>query len=58
MPQYLVGHLKRVEELQGLLARCSGLYLAGSAYRGVGIPDCVRDGTETGGRVIEDLFRP
>ena len=39
-PQYDVGHLERVAALEALLP--PGLYLAGSAYRGVGIPDCVR----------------
>jgi oxygen-dependent protoporphyrinogen oxidase len=41
-PQYDVGHLERVNTLEKLLP--PGLYLAGSAYRGVGIPDCVRGG--------------
>jgi oxygen-dependent protoporphyrinogen oxidase len=41
-PQYDVGHLERVAALEALLPL--GLYLAGSAYRGVGIPDCVRQG--------------
>ncbi|HEY7599959.1 MAG TPA: FAD-dependent oxidoreductase, partial [Candidatus Limnocylindrales bacterium] len=41
-PQYDVGHLERVDALEQLLP--PGLYLAGSAYRGVGIPDCVRGG--------------
>ena len=42
MPQYLVGHLDLVEEIEGRLSRYPGLALAGSAYRGVGISDCVR----------------
>ncbi len=41
-PQYDVGHLDRVDALESLLP--PGLRLAGSAYRGVGIPDCVRQG--------------
>jgi oxygen-dependent protoporphyrinogen oxidase len=41
-PQYDVGHLERVDALERLLP--PGLHLAGSAYRGVGIPDCVRGG--------------
>jgi oxygen-dependent protoporphyrinogen oxidase len=41
-PQYDVGHLERVDALERLLP--PGLHLAGSAYRGVGIPDCVRSG--------------
>jgi oxygen-dependent protoporphyrinogen oxidase len=44
MPQYHVGHLERVTRIEGLAARHSGLALAGSAYRGVGVPDCVAGG--------------
>src|SRR5206468_8451251 len=44
MPQYAVGHLDRVAAIEERAARLSGLALAGAAYRGVGIPDCVRGG--------------
>ena len=44
-PQYDVGHLDRVAALENLCP--PGIYLCGSAYRGVGIPDCVRQGQET-----------
>lgn len=44
MPQYEVGHLDRVAAIEARLAGCPGLTLAGSAYRGVGIADCVRSG--------------
>jgi oxygen-dependent protoporphyrinogen oxidase len=44
MPQYRVGHLSRVEAIERQTAAVPGLYLAGGAYRGVGIPDCVRSG--------------
>jgi oxygen-dependent protoporphyrinogen oxidase len=52
MPQYTVGHLDRIEALQRSLAGYRGLYLAGAAYRGIGIPDCIRDGTEAATGVI------
>jgi len=44
MPQYAVGHLARVAEIERRVAAIPGLALAGAAYRGVGIPDCVRSG--------------
>jgi oxygen-dependent protoporphyrinogen oxidase len=44
MPQYRVGHLARVETIERAVAALPGLALAGSAYRGVGIADCVRSG--------------
>jgi oxygen-dependent protoporphyrinogen oxidase len=42
MPQYLVGHLERVARIEEAARAIPGLALAGSAYRGVGVPDCVR----------------
>ncbi len=44
MPQYRVGHLARVETIEHRLRALPGLLLAGGAYRGVGIADCVRSG--------------
>ena len=44
MPQYRVGHLARVETIDRRAAGLPGLFLAGSAYRGVGIADCVHSG--------------
>ena len=44
MPQYAVGHLDRVRDIESRAAALPGLGLAGAAYRGVGIPDCVRSG--------------
>ncbi len=47
MPQYEVGHRQRRERIFSLLDTCPNLYLIGSAYDGVGIPDCVRMAKET-----------
>lgn len=44
MPQYPVGHLDRVARIERLVADHPGLALAGNAFGGVGIPDCVRSG--------------
>jgi protoporphyrinogen/coproporphyrinogen III oxidase len=44
MPQYEVGHLQRVEEIEKLTNELPGLTLAGNAYRGAGVPDCIRSG--------------
>ena len=44
MPQYQVGHLARVEAIESSVRRLRGLALAGAAYRGVGISDCVLSG--------------
>jgi len=55
MPQYTLGHLDRLEEIKVSLRNYKGLYLTGAAYRGVGIPDCIRDGSETAAEVIRHL---
>jgi oxygen-dependent protoporphyrinogen oxidase len=46
MPQYVLGHLERLERIDAALARHPGLALAGAAYRGVGVPDCIHSGEE------------
>lgn len=51
MPQYDVGHLDRVRRIDAALASTPGLFVAGSAYRGVGIADCIQDGSSAAGRV-------
>jgi len=41
IPQYTVGHAKRLEALSGLLEKQPGLILTGNSYRGIGLNDCV-----------------
>jgi oxygen-dependent protoporphyrinogen oxidase len=54
MPQYDVGHLERIERIAASLPE--GTFLAGAAYRGVGVPDVVRGADEAAARVREHLF--
>jgi len=44
MAQYTVGHLERLQRIEGLVKQLPGLALAGNAYRGIGVPDCIRSG--------------
>jgi oxygen-dependent protoporphyrinogen oxidase len=44
MPQYTLGHLDRLATIDRRLSAHPGLFLAGAAYRGVGIPDCIQSG--------------
>jgi oxygen-dependent protoporphyrinogen oxidase len=46
-PQYEVGHLDRVAQMEALAGQIPGLYLSGSAFRGVGIPDCIKSALTT-----------
>ena len=56
MPQYHVGRLARVDRLEAAVCRWPGLALAGNAYRGVGVPDCIRSGDEAARGVLQNLF--
>jgi len=57
MPQYRVGHLARVDAIEHRAARLPGLFLAGGAYRGVGIADCVRSGEAAATAALETTTR-
>jgi protoporphyrinogen/coproporphyrinogen III oxidase len=55
-PQYSVGHLDRVKAIHTRLQdTLPGVYVTGSAFEGVGIPDCVRQGQETASKVLQHL---
>ena len=55
MPQYEVGHQERVRAIRRNLPE--GVFVVGSAYDGVGIPDCVRAASETAEQVFAHLDR-
>ncbi len=55
--QHDVGHLARMAAIDRALARHPGLFVTGSGFRGVGIPDCVADGRATAKRVAAWLAR-
>ena len=52
MPQYTLGHLERLTQIEAALSRYGGLILTGAGYRGVGIPDCIRDGAVAAERIV------
>jgi protoporphyrinogen/coproporphyrinogen III oxidase len=51
MAQYGVGHQQRMAEVKQRLGEIPGLYLAGNAYEGIGIPDCIRTGKAAAERI-------
>jgi oxygen-dependent protoporphyrinogen oxidase len=55
MPQYVLGHPERVERIEQGVAEHPGLALAGAAYRGVGIPDCIASGEAAAESVAKAL---
>jgi oxygen-dependent protoporphyrinogen oxidase len=50
-PQYEIGHVARVAAIDRRVTDTPGLFLAGSAYRGVGMPDVIADARATADRV-------
>jgi protoporphyrinogen/coproporphyrinogen III oxidase len=58
MPQYNLGHLDRVATIRRHLAKYSRLYLAGVAYDGVGIPDCIHAAEMTADSLLDALANP
>jgi protoporphyrinogen/coproporphyrinogen III oxidase len=52
LPQYAVGHLERMAELDGRVRGLGGLWLLGNGYRGVGLPDLVRDARAAVGEAL------
>jgi oxygen-dependent protoporphyrinogen oxidase len=58
MAQYGIGHNEGVSRIKARLAGVPGLALAGNAYAGIGVPDCVRSGREAVSKVLADLGLP
>lgn len=52
MPQYTMGHLDRVDEIERIVSETPGFGLAGGAYRGVGIPNCIESGERAVSKVL------
>ncbi|MDW7711953.1 MAG: protoporphyrinogen oxidase [Deferrisomatales bacterium] len=55
IPQYVVGHDARLQEVEGRVGALGGLFLGGNAYYGIGINDCTAHGAVLGPRVLEAL---
>jgi len=54
MPQYNLGHPELLRRIETALAQHPGLALAGNAYRGIGIPDCIHSGELAVEKIIEN----
>jgi oxygen-dependent protoporphyrinogen oxidase len=58
MPQYHVGHLDLVKKIEERVAAVPHFALAGNAYRGVGIPFCIKSGEDAAEHVTKPLWAP
>jgi oxygen-dependent protoporphyrinogen oxidase len=52
MAQYTVGHAERLSRIERLCQQIPGLALAGNAYRGIGVPDCVHSGIQAAEQLL------
>lgn len=57
LPAYRVGHLERVARIEQLLSSSPGIVLAGSDYRGTGIPDCIAQAERAVAALLDHLQR-
>jgi oxygen-dependent protoporphyrinogen oxidase len=53
IPQYNLGHPKKLKQIDTALENHPGLALAGNGYRGIGIPDCIHSGEMAVQRVLK-----
>jgi len=58
MPQYHVGHLELVSQIQARVCDLPGLQLAGNSYDGVGVPDCIRRGEAAATELFQSAIFP
>jgi oxygen-dependent protoporphyrinogen oxidase len=54
LPQYAVGHLEKMKKLEERVRAIKGMWLLGNGYRGVGVPDLVRDARTAARQVAEE----
>ena len=55
MAQYGVGHLERLARIDSILKELPSLGLAGNGYRGIGVPDCIRSGSDAAATTLRAL---
>jgi len=55
MPQYTLGHGQKLQRIEERLSSLPGLFIAGSAYWGIGISDCIRSGKQAALLAFEHL---
>lgn len=55
IPQYTIGHYRRLNQMEELLGKFRGLYLAGNAYRGVAFNDCITNAYAKAKNITEEM---
>jgi oxygen-dependent protoporphyrinogen oxidase len=55
MAQYSLGHLERVQRIEANRQKLPDLALAGNAYKGIGVPDCILSGSEAASKILAEM---
>lgn len=55
IPQYNIGHQKKLRIIDDLLVKYKGMYITGNAYRGISVNDCIENSYRLSERIIDDL---
>ena len=53
MAQYHLGHLDRIARIESLIGEVPNLAIAGNAYHGVGIPDCIHSAQKASAKLLQ-----
>lgn len=56
MPQYNIGHSNLIETINRGMKENKGLYVTGSAYNGIGIPDCINNAEITAKKIVDEIL--
>jgi len=55
IPQYSLGHEKKLETITGIYNKFKGFYITGNAYRGIGVNDCIENSYKLAERIVKEL---
>ena len=55
IPQYIPGHIDKLDIIDELLKKHPNMYLTGNAYRGIGINDCVESGYRIANEILDKI---
>jgi oxygen-dependent protoporphyrinogen oxidase len=55
IPQYFLGHEKRLERIDSIIGRFKKMYITGNAYRGIGVNDCIENSMKLAERIVQEI---
>ncbi len=55
IPQYSLGHQKRLETIDEIVSKFRGFYLTGNAYRGIGVNDCIENSYKLAEKIVQEI---